>query len=140
MGAIAVLRHAATDPDLEGVVAVSCPAQWRLHSPQSMLGALLTRTWPGRQLLKRTAQVRVSPTWSNAEPPETVIRQIRRPVAIVHGTADRFIPMSQARRLGARAGGPCRVDIVPGMGHAFDPTATGRVRSGADWILAQAVR
>ena len=28
MGAIAALRYAATDPELRGVVAVSCPARW----------------------------------------------------------------------------------------------------------------
>ena len=32
MGGIAVLRYAATDPDLAGVVTVSSPADWRLHA------------------------------------------------------------------------------------------------------------
>ena len=38
MGGIAVLRHAADDPDLAGIVTVSSPADWRLHrSPGTIL-------------------------------------------------------------------------------------------------------
>src|SRR6478735_9254562 len=49
MGAIAALRYAATDPDLAGVVSISCPAAWRLpRSARGILGALMTRTPPGR--------------------------------------------------------------------------------------------
>ncbi|MHB8662395.1 MAG: alpha/beta hydrolase [Acidimicrobiales bacterium] len=137
MGAIAVLRHAVHDAALAGVVIVSCPAQWRLHSPQSALGALLTRTWPGRQVLLRTAKVRVAPRWTNPTPPEMLIGRVASPVAIVHGAADRFIPANQARRLAAHAPGVCRLDIVAGMGHAFDPCARDVVVAAADWALAQ---
>ena len=35
MGAIAALRYAATDPELAGVVAVSCPAAWRLPATRA---------------------------------------------------------------------------------------------------------
>jgi alpha-beta hydrolase superfamily lysophospholipase len=138
MGAIAVLRQAAKDTDLNGAVIVSCPAQWRLHSAQSALGALLTRTRPGRGFLQRTAKVRVAPRWTNPASPEEVIARIRRPIAIVHGAADRFIPARQARRLADRAGGPCRVDIVAGMRHAFDQSALRHVLGAVDWTLAQA--
>jgi pimeloyl-ACP methyl ester carboxylesterase len=138
MGAIAVLRHAASDRDVNGTVVVSCPAQWRLHSPQSALGALLTRTRPGRSFLLRTAKVRVAPRWTNPASPEELIGSIRRPVAIVHGAADRFIPARQARRLADHAGGPCRVEIVTGMRHSFDQRALRHVLGAVDWTLAQA--
>lgn len=136
MGAIAVLRHAVHDGALDGVVAVSCPAQWRLHSAQSALGALLTRTRPGRQLLLRTAGVRVAPRWNSPPPPEAIIGLVDAPVALIHGAADRFIPARQARRLAARVSGPSRLDIVPRMGHAFDPLGTDHIVAAADWALA----
>jgi len=71
MGAIAVLRHAVDDPDLAGVVTVSCPARWRLHGPRSLLSAAMTRTtgasrecaWPGRGPARRRPN-----GWSSASP------------------------------------------------------------------------
>jgi carboxymethylenebutenolidase len=45
------------------------------------------------------------------------------PLLIVHGDADRTIPVSEARSLAAlagRAGAPTEVAIYPGVGHGFD--------------------
>src|SRR5262249_16749633 len=44
MGAIAVLRHAANDHAIDGVVIVSCPARWQLVSVRSAIAALVTQT------------------------------------------------------------------------------------------------
>ena len=42
-----------------------------------------------------------------------------RPLLIVHGTEDRWVPVAQARELRARAGPPCRYVEVDGANHAF---------------------
>jgi dipeptidyl aminopeptidase/acylaminoacyl peptidase len=42
-----------------------------------------------------------------------------RPMLVVHGTRDRWVPVAQARELAARAGSPCRYVEVAGANHAF---------------------
>ena len=42
-----------------------------------------------------------------------------RPLLVVHGTADRWVPVAQARELRERAGPPCRYVEVEGADHAF---------------------
>jgi uncharacterized protein len=42
-----------------------------------------------------------------------------RPMLVVHGTADRWVPVAQAREMAARAGSPCRYVEVAGADHAF---------------------
>jgi dipeptidyl aminopeptidase/acylaminoacyl peptidase len=42
-----------------------------------------------------------------------------RPLLVVHGTADRWVPVADARELAARAGPHCRYVEVRGANHAF---------------------
>jgi uncharacterized protein len=42
-----------------------------------------------------------------------------RPLLVVHGTADRWVPVTQARRLAGRAGQPVRYVEIDGDGHDF---------------------
>jgi uncharacterized protein len=42
-----------------------------------------------------------------------------RPLLVVHGTEDRWVPVADARELAARAGPECRYVEVPGADHAF---------------------
>jgi dipeptidyl aminopeptidase/acylaminoacyl peptidase len=42
-----------------------------------------------------------------------------RPLLVVHGTWDRWVPVAQARELAARAGSPSRYIEVEGANHAF---------------------
>ena len=42
-----------------------------------------------------------------------------RPLLVVHGTADRWVPVVQARELRERAGASCRYVEVEGADHAF---------------------
>jgi pimeloyl-ACP methyl ester carboxylesterase len=136
MGAIATLRHAAADPTLAGVVVVSCPARWRLLSPQAAVAALLTRTRPGRRILRTRSGVRLSPTWDRPTPPVDVVREVQCPVAVVHGLADHFVPSAEARALYAAAGEPRRVELVKAMGHAFVPESRAAIVSAVRWCLA----
>jgi len=137
MGAIATLRAAAEDPDLAGVVTVSCPARWRLLSPQAALAALLTRTRQGRRILRTRSGVRLSPAWDRPPPPVEVVTQVQCPVAVVHGLADRFVPSAEARVLHGAASDPRRLELVPAMGHAFTLESRAAIVSAVRWCLAR---
>jgi alpha-beta hydrolase superfamily lysophospholipase len=137
MGGIAVLRHAADDPGLAGVVTVSSPADWRLHrSPGTLLLTGMIRTRLGRAFAARLFRVRLSPRWSDPEPPRALAGRVASPLAVVHGERDRFIPVREAAGLYAAGGGPRRLFLVPRMGHAFHPEAIANINEAVDWALA----
>jgi pimeloyl-ACP methyl ester carboxylesterase len=139
MGAIAVLRHAADDPTVTGTVVVSAPSRWVLpRNARSVAAALLTRTPPGRALAARYLRVTVAPRWTSPESPVELVGRIAGPLAIIHGENDKFIPSQAARELHERATGPCRVETVEGMGHAFEPRAIAPVLDAVDWALQAA--
>jgi pimeloyl-ACP methyl ester carboxylesterase len=136
MGAIAVLRHASEDSTLDGAVTVSAPAQWKL--PQNVSGlfaAALSRTRVGRAMAARHLGVRVDPEWNDPPPPLTVAADVRSPLAVIHGEVDRMIPFSEAQRLVEGAGGPTRLEIVRGMGHAFDSRGIPAIVAAVRWAL-----
>lgn len=136
MGAIAVLRHAADDAALAGVVSVSCPSRWRVpRSPVGMLAAAMTQTRLGRSYAGRFARVRVAGRWTNPCPPVDLVGRVRAPLALVHGARDRFIGTRDARELYEAAGDPRRLSIVDRMGHAFGPEALAAVVDAVDWTL-----
>jgi alpha-beta hydrolase superfamily lysophospholipase len=137
MGGIAVLRYAADDPTLAGVVTVSTPADWRLHrSPGTLLLAGMIRTRLGRAFAARLFRVRLSPFWSNAEPPRALAARVASPLAVVHGERDRFIPTREGAALFAAGGGERRLFLVPRMGHAFHPAAVPVIGEAVEWALA----
>lgn len=136
MGAIATLRYAATDDTLAGVVTVSCPAEWRLpRNIRGLLAAMMTRTGPGRRLTSRLSGVRVARRWTNPEPPLALAPHIAVPTTFIHGTADRFIPARDAALLWDVTAEPRRLEIVRGMGHAFEPSAIDPIRNAVAWAL-----
>ncbi len=137
MGAIATLRYAATDPDLAGAVVVSCPAMWRLpRNARGVLAAAMTRTGLGRRITSRVVGVRVARRWTNPAPPLDLAPVLRVPVAYVHGTNDRFIPVRDAARLWDATPEPRRLTVVRGMGHAFESAAIEPIRDSVTWALA----
>jgi pimeloyl-ACP methyl ester carboxylesterase len=136
MGAIAVLRHAAEDQQVVGAVSISCPARWRLpRTVRAFAAAGMTRTPMGRAAMSRLTGVRIARRWTNPSPPVDLVRRIRRPLAFVHGTADRFIPAADARELWAVAREPRRLSLVSGMGHAFDPVGLSEIVASVQWAL-----
>jgi alpha-beta hydrolase superfamily lysophospholipase len=139
MGAVAALRYAASgDRELAGVVSISAPATFR--TPRSAPGALvigLARTRLGRRIAKHHLHVRIAPTWNAPPFPGELALSIVVPVAIVHGDQDRYIPTSDARAIFDACNSPhCRLELVPGMGHAFDHKALPAVNDALDWLLA----
>ena len=136
MGGIAALRYAVTDDEVAGAVIVSCPAAWRLpRNVRGILGATMTRTWLGRRMTARMCGVRVASRWTNPLPPVELAARVSVPVAYVHGTADRFISSRDAIELANATAEPRRVTLVPGMGHAFEPTAIEPLREAVAWVL-----
>jgi hypothetical protein len=136
MGAIATLRYAVSDSELTGVVAVSCPAAWRLpRNARGMLAAAMTRTGLGRRVTSRLVRVRVAPRWTNPTPPIQLVPRLRVPTTYVHGTDDRFIPLRDAALLSEATPEPRRLVIVRGMGHAFEPIGIEPVRDAVAWAL-----
>lgn len=138
MGGIAVLRHAATDSELDGTVAVSTPALFQLpRNIKGVMAAALTRTRLGRRLAARHLGVRVDPVWSDPLPPLALAASVRSPLAVIHGAEDRMIPSSEAPPLAGVAAGPTRLDIVRGMGHAFDRRSIPAIIEAVRWALDQ---
>jgi fermentation-respiration switch protein FrsA (DUF1100 family) len=68
----------------------------------------------------------------------TLAARLAVPLAIVHGARDRFIPPAEGRMLARAAGGPCRLSLVPRMGHAFEPRALDAIADGVEWVMAGA--
>lgn len=137
MGAVAALRHATGDADLAGVVTVSAPARWRLHTPRSVVAALVTHTPLGRRMGRRLG-VRIAATRRLGAAPERLAGRLTVPLAVIHGTADRFMPPGEAVRLHGAATGRRRLDLIEGMGHAFDPAGITAIVSGVAWCVAEA--
>jgi alpha-beta hydrolase superfamily lysophospholipase len=142
MGAIAALRYAADADDVTGVVVVSSPSRWRIpRTARGLLAAGLTRTAPGRALAARYIGVRVAPAWTtNPAPPVELAAQVGVPIAVVHGTADRFVSVVHADELYLSSTAPRRLDLVEGMGHAFDPLGYATIVDAVDWTLKEAAR
>jgi pimeloyl-ACP methyl ester carboxylesterase len=136
MGAVAVLRHAA-DADIDGVVTVSSPGEWRMpRTVQSAGAAMLTQLPVGRWLARRFLGVRLAAGWSGATSPVELAATITSPHVIVHGTGDRFIRWSEATRLHDAAAEPRRLVLVDDMGHAYMPESRPVVVEAVDWVLA----
>jgi fermentation-respiration switch protein FrsA (DUF1100 family) len=68
-------------------------------------------------------------------PPVALVPLVRAPYAVVHGTEDRLIAVRDAVDLYDAATSPSRIDIVAGMGHAFEPLAVDTVRRSVNWVL-----
>ena len=67
---------------------------------------------------------------------EALVRRVHVPIMILHGTADRTIPVEEARRLYAAANQPKKMIEVAGAGHCavwFGPTRAKALAALAAW-------
>jgi pimeloyl-ACP methyl ester carboxylesterase len=136
MGAIASLRYAVDDPELAGVVSVSCPAVWRVPpTPRGVMAVIVTQTRPGWALASRMMGVRLMTSRPRPAPPIDLVEHVGAPVTFVHGARDRFMSFDAAVSLHARANEPRRLAIVPGMGHGFDDVAISVICDAVEWSL-----
>jgi alpha-beta hydrolase superfamily lysophospholipase len=145
MGGVAVLNHMAASGGVSdgagarGAVVVATPARWAI--PRTWRGAasvMITQTGPGRVMAARRFQTRLAVRPDRGDPPIERICLVGRPVAVVHGLADRFLPPAAATALFTAAREPRRLDLVPGMGHGFCTAALGPVESAVAWVMRTA--
>jgi len=117
MGGAAVVRAAALHHCLDALVAVSAPAVWRMpRKPAVMLAAVLTRTRPGRALLRK-AGVRVHQRWTSPEAPVEIAEQIKVPTALVYGTHDNYFSIADGMELYEALPSPKSFLSIEGGGH-----------------------
>jgi alpha-beta hydrolase superfamily lysophospholipase len=146
MGGVAVLNHMAAAADevadgagASGAVVVATPARWQI--PRTWRGAasvVITQTGAGRAMAARRFQTRLAARPGRGDPPIERICLVDRPVAVVHGLDDRFLPPAAATALFTAALEPRRLDLVPGMGHGFCAAALGPVESAVAWVMRTA--
>jgi fermentation-respiration switch protein FrsA (DUF1100 family) len=118
------------------VITVSSPAEWRVpRTLQSGAMALLTQSSLGRWLARRWMDVRLAEGWTGAAPPVELVASIDAPVAVIHGTGDRFIKAAEAEKLYDAAGDPRRIDLVPDMGHAYMPESVEAIVESVSWAV-----
>jgi pimeloyl-ACP methyl ester carboxylesterase len=104
-------------------------------NPAAAAAAVMTRTPFGRVFLARMVKVRVARRWTNPAPPVELVSRLRVPLAVIHGTSDRFIPVKASYDLYANAKAERTLDLVPRMGHAYDALATEPIVRGVAWTL-----
>ncbi len=118
LGGWAAIVTAAAEPRLRAVAVYGAAAR---------LGGALALS-PAHVELEFTRFLAITPAEFAAQRDEVALRMSAldavaaispRPLLIVHGTADRWVPVAQARELRARAGTPCRYVGVDGANHAF---------------------
>lgn len=138
MGGSAVLRHAGLGGDADAVVSVSSPGRWyeRGTRPMRLLHWMVEKRL-GRLLLLLGRRTRLAGgSWGDAVPEapfEVVGRIAPRPLLIVHGDADRYIPLRHTRLL-LDAAPDAELWIEPGMGHAEAATTPELVARIVAWL------
>ena len=138
MGGAAVLRYAGLGGDADAVVSVSSAGTWFERGTRSMRvlhWAFETRT--GRATTRVVKRTRISPGgWPEVpKAPADVAGGISpRPLLIVHGEQDRYLPVAHAERIAAAAPA-AEVWIEPEMGHAEIATTEELADRLARWVL-----
>jgi fermentation-respiration switch protein FrsA (DUF1100 family) len=81
--------------------------------------------------------VRIATHIDRPAPPVDLVAQVGVPIAIVHGTDDPFIPPSDADELHTAAADPRRLQLVDGLGHAYEPESIQPLRDSVEWLLTR---
>lgn len=125
MGGSVVIRYAGAGGDTDAVVSVSGPARWFERGTPAMRRVhWLCETRSGRLLSPWLAHIRLGTQWDPVPPsPLELVGAIApTPLLIVHGEADRYVPLDHPRSLYAAAGPGADLWLEAGMGHAESAT------------------
>jgi alpha-beta hydrolase superfamily lysophospholipase len=119
MGAFVALRHAGLGGQVDAVVAISSPASAEPSPlPRARILGRLIRSDRGRRLLHHYG-TRTEPFAPVASAPLDLVAGISPvPVALLHGTQDPYVPLSDAFALYERLGDPRRLVVLLRFGHA----------------------
>jgi len=112
------------------------------------MGLILESTFSSiPAMIKRLVPLPIRSSWFSSEVYDTVsrLREIRRPVLIIHGTADTTVPVAEAHTLYQSANDPKELYIVEGAGHNDVASVAGRqygerVRSWLDAVARMSPR
>ena len=120
MGAGASVRAAALYEDVDGVVAISGPAEWGgWRGPGARRTSRIWRTPGGRRFMRLLTGVRIAePDLSTESPADAARKLSSTPLLIVHGDADTFFPPEEARELFRAANEPKQLWLLEDGGHA----------------------
>ena len=116
LGGWAAIQAAAADQRLRAVVAIAAPAALSFASADDdVLDDAFTRL-----LVTTPAELREQAETSSWPRPADVVDAISpRPLLVVHGSADEWIPADASRKLYKRAGQPSHYIEIDGANHAF---------------------
>lgn len=116
MGAAISVLVAARRPEVEAVVVDSSFATMR-----DVIAAALQRyrvpPWPTIAASDRLTRLRYGYRYAQVRPIDAIAAVAPRPLLILHGEADRIIPVAQARELFEAAGEPKELVTFPGADH-----------------------
>jgi pimeloyl-ACP methyl ester carboxylesterase len=154
MGGVATIEHLAGPDGLQpvgaaarpvdgvradGAVIVATPARWQVpRSTRGILALAMTQTRAGRAVTARRMGTRVAVRPGRGREPVVRVGMITRPVAVLHGLADRFVGPGAARTLYDALTAPRLLDLVPGMGHGFCPAAAEPIDDAVGWVMEEA--
>jgi len=137
MGGSAVLRAAAEYGIFERIVVDSTYGRLERVAKQTRLfifGPAKGLAW---SLLRFWALMLEGHDYSNSAPEEDVAKLRGRPLLIVHGTADRTVPVSEVEHLKAHAQGEVQVFLVEGADHTASIAHPGYSRRVGDFLLGR---
>jgi len=133
MGGWAAIMTAAREPRLRAVAVYGAPARLgvSLNLDPELVENEFTRFLEATPA-EFTAQL--EEVARRLDPLEAVTAISPRPLLVVHGTEDWWVPVAQARELRARAGPWCRYVEVDGADHAFSWHRAELRELIADWL------
>ena len=107
-------RDEAAERQISGLRAWGSPAYFDVERITSDAHTAYDRCWDPEGRARQAMAVASSPSRVEA------LRSLRVPCLVVHGDADRLVPL-EAGRATAEAIPGARLEIVPGMGHDYPP-------------------
>jgi len=118
LGGWAAILAASSEPGLRAVAVYG--AATRPHASFALSAEQVESEFT-RFLATTPEELAASACWAaeRMDPLAAVAAISPRPLLVVHGTSDEWVPVEQARELRARAGPPCRYVEVEGANHAF---------------------
>lgn len=135
MGGWTALNLAASDPSLKAVVAVAPVGGPEMVGPRTP--EFMRRLSRPLKTLSPAALTRDFAAAVTRQDPAKAVARLRRPVLLVHGTADDVVPCAVSRRIAAAAEGPLRLVLEPGAHHDFLEKREKLTALASSWLAAR---
>jgi pimeloyl-ACP methyl ester carboxylesterase len=116
----ATTRDEAAERHLTGLRAWGSPARFDVDRITADAHAAYDRCWDPEGRARQAMAIGSSPSR------EAELGSLKVPTLVVHGDADRLVPLEAGRATAAAIPGAC-LEIVEGMGHDYPPQYWGRM-------------